>query len=204
MDWQPREASVSGWLRSRAVGPPRRGLGARFVQPRPPSGLRSCMRGARQSRRCSNGGSGKSRSAGGERMASGGHDNLVGIDLGTTLSVIARLDKSGSAVTTPNRRGDPLTPSVVYWDGTTARVGETARIAAASDSSKAAVSVKREMGTSLYSRTVDGRRPRPARSSRRATPWPRRFAARPASTCSRRKDRSRNKCRKNGSRHAPS
>ena len=94
-------------------------------------------------------------------MPSGGHDNLVGIDLGTTLSVIARLDKSGSAVTTPNRRGDPLTPSVVYWDGTTARVGETARIAAASDSSKAAVSVKREMGTSLYSRTVDGRRLRP-------------------------------------------
>jgi len=94
-------------------------------------------------------------------MPSGEHSNLVGIDLGTTLSVIARLDRSGSAVTIPNRRGDPLTPSVVYLDGTTARVGETARIAAARDSSKAAVSVKREMGTSLDSRTVDGRRLRP-------------------------------------------
>ncbi|HUT94580.1 MAG TPA: Hsp70 family protein [Thermoguttaceae bacterium] len=94
-------------------------------------------------------------------MPSGGHSNLVGIDLGTTLSVIARLDRTGSAVTIPNRRGDPLTPSVVYLDGTTALVGETARIAAARDSSKAAVSVKREMGTSLYSRTVDARRLRP-------------------------------------------
>ncbi len=94
-------------------------------------------------------------------MASVEHDNLVGIDLGTTLSVIARLDKSGSAVTIPNRRGDPLTPSVVYLDGTKARVGETARIAAARHPGKTAVCVKREMGTPIYSRTVDGRQLRP-------------------------------------------
>ena len=94
-------------------------------------------------------------------MASVEHGNLVGIDLGTTLSVIARLDKSGSAVTIPNRRGDPLTPSVVYLDGMTARVGETARIAAARDSSKAAMFIKRQMGAPLYSRAVDGRWLRP-------------------------------------------
>ena len=94
-------------------------------------------------------------------MASVEHDNLVGIDLGTTFSVIARLDRSGAAVTIPNRRGDPLTPSVVYLEGNKARVGETARIAAARHPGKTATCVKREMGTALYSRTVDGRQLRP-------------------------------------------
>jgi molecular chaperone DnaK len=87
--------------------------------------------------------------------------NLVGIDLGTTHSVIARLDSNGSAVTIPNRAGESLTPSVVYLDGNMARVGETARIAAARDPSRAAMFVKREMGKSYFSRKVDGRRFRP-------------------------------------------
>ena len=94
-------------------------------------------------------------------MASAGHDNLVGIDLGTTLSVIAKLDPSGSAVTIPNRNGDPLTPSVVYLDGQTVRVGETAKLAASRDSGKAAMFVKRQMGSAFYSRLVDGRKFRP-------------------------------------------
>ena len=87
--------------------------------------------------------------------------NLVGIDLGTTMSVIARLDSSGSAVTIPNSAGDPLTPSVIYLDGATALVGKTAREAAALDSSRAAAWVKREMGSPAYSHTVDGRQFRP-------------------------------------------
>jgi len=94
-------------------------------------------------------------------MAPTGHDNLVGIDLGTTLSVIARLDRSGSAITIPNRRGDSLTSSVVYLDGNTARVGDAARVAALHHPEKAAQRIKREMGAPFYSRTVDGRRLRP-------------------------------------------
>lgn len=44
--------------------------------------------------------------------------NLVGIDLGTTLSVISYLDPNGVATTIPNRDGDPLTPSAIYIDST--------------------------------------------------------------------------------------
>ena len=94
-------------------------------------------------------------------MASPEYDNLVGIDLGTTYSVIARLDEKGTPVTIPNRNGDPLTPSAVYLDGKTARVGKTARMAATHDPDKVALFVKREMGAAKYSRPVDGHRLRP-------------------------------------------
>lgn len=94
-------------------------------------------------------------------MASTLPGNLVGIDLGTTMSVIARLDPSGVPVTIPNRAGEALTPSVIYLDGLTALVGNTAREAASIDSRRAAACVKREMGSPLYSRQVDGRSLRP-------------------------------------------
>jgi molecular chaperone DnaK len=94
-------------------------------------------------------------------MTSVNSNNLVGIDLGTTISVIARLDSNGSAATIPNSLGDPLTPSIVYLDGSTALVGRMAREAAAMDSSKAAMCVKRDMGCPLYSRPVAGRQFRP-------------------------------------------
>jgi len=94
-------------------------------------------------------------------MAPAAHENLVGIDLGTTVSVIARLDSNGNALTIPNSSGDPLTPSVVYLDGSTALVGREAREAAMGDSSKAAMFIKRDMGSPLHSRIVDGRKFRP-------------------------------------------
>ena len=94
-------------------------------------------------------------------MVSSSQANLVGIDLGTTISVIAHLDNKGSAVTIQNKEGDPLTPSVIYIDGNRAVVGKAARRAASVDSSKAAMFVKREMGKPLYSRLVGGRQFRP-------------------------------------------
>ena len=94
-------------------------------------------------------------------MAISGKGHLVGIDLGTTMSVIARLDDDGSAVTIPNNAGEPLTPSVVYLDGTTALVGKMAKEAAAVDPSRAAVTVKRDMGEAQYHHAVDGRAFRP-------------------------------------------
>lgn len=87
--------------------------------------------------------------------------NLVGIDLGTTFSVIAHLDSKGAANTLQNKEGDPLTPSVIYIDGNRAIVGKAARKAAAVDSSKAAMFVKRDLGKPLYSRQVGGRQFRP-------------------------------------------
>ena len=77
-------------------------------------------------------------------------DTLVGIDLATTMSAIARLDPTGAAVTIPNGLGEPLTPSVVYFEGSTALVGKAAKDAAAVDSAKAAMFVKRDMGEKLH------------------------------------------------------
>src|SRR4029078_12970743 len=86
---------------------------------------------------------------------------VVGIDLGTTFSLIAYLDNKGSAITIQNREGDPLTPSVVYLDGNRAVVGKAAKGAGACVSSRAALLVKRDMGKPLHSRPVGGRQYRP-------------------------------------------
>lgn len=94
-------------------------------------------------------------------MAVGGKDNLVGIDLGTTFSVIAHLDSKANATTIPNKDGDPLTASAIYLDGDTAVVGKAAKQAAAVDAGKVAQFVKRDMGQPVYSRRVAGRLFRP-------------------------------------------
>ncbi len=41
---------------------------------------------------------------------------IVGIDLGTTNSLIAYFDKENGATIIPNRLGNKLTPSVVSFD----------------------------------------------------------------------------------------
>lgn len=91
----------------------------------------------------------------------GEHQNLVGIDLGTTFSVIAHLDAKGRAVTLSNKDGDPLTPSAVYLNGNSAVVGKAAREAAAVDAGRVALCVKRDMGGMRFARPVDGRVFRP-------------------------------------------
>jgi len=91
-------------------------------------------------------------------MATDGRGKLVGIDLGTTYSVIAQLDAQGNVATLSNREGAPLTPSVVYLDGSTALVGEAAKKAAASQPGKVAMFVKRDIGKQFYEREIGGRR----------------------------------------------
>ena len=51
---------------------------------------------------------------------------IVGIDLGTTNSLIAYYSDKGAKII-PNRLGKHLTPSVVGIDGDTVLVGETAK-----------------------------------------------------------------------------
>ena len=87
--------------------------------------------------------------------------NLVGIDLGTTMSVVAHVDSTGRATTLTNREGDLLTPSVVYLDGNEAIVGKSAKAAAAHHPDKVASLFKRSMGAVLHGRMVDGRSLRP-------------------------------------------
>ncbi len=94
-------------------------------------------------------------------MANVERRNLVGIDLGTTMSVIAYLDPTGAVVTIPNSDGDPLTPSAIYVDGNQVVVGKAAKQASSHMPDKVATFVKREMGRPLFSRTIDGRNYRP-------------------------------------------
>jgi molecular chaperone DnaK (HSP70) len=73
---------------------------------------------------------------------------VVGIDLGTTNSVVASVDESGSVVVLPNASGGDLTPSVVYFepDGT-AVVGHEAVYATEVDPENGVQLIKRAMGT---------------------------------------------------------
>ncbi len=94
-------------------------------------------------------------------MATGNRRNLVGIDLGTTISVIAHVESHGTVTTLPNADGEPLTTSAVYIDGANVIVGRVAKEAAAHTPHKVATFVKRDMGRPQYSREVDGRTFRP-------------------------------------------
>ena len=94
-------------------------------------------------------------------MANDSPGRLVGIDLGTTLSVISHLDSSGATVTLPNSEGEPLTRSAIYIDGNNVVVGNAAKEAAAHYPDKVATIIKRYMGQPSFPRNVDGRIFRP-------------------------------------------
>ncbi|HVC94320.1 MAG TPA: Hsp70 family protein [Pirellulales bacterium] len=93
-----------------------------------------------------------------------GHPNsaagaaAVGIDLGTTYSVIAYLDPQGRPTSIPNSDGDLLTPSVVLFDDNDGIVvGKQAVLAASLEPDKVADCVKRYMGGKHYRRQINGR-----------------------------------------------
>ncbi len=80
----------------------------------------------------------------------------IGIDLGTTFSVVAYLDATGRPCTIPNSEGDLITPSVVLLDGASAVVGKEAVKAAGMEPDKIADFAKRDMGSMFYSKKVGG------------------------------------------------
>jgi len=80
----------------------------------------------------------------------------VGIDLGTTYSVIAQLDGEGRPRTIANMEGDLTTPSVIYFYENTAVVGKEAVKVAAFEPDSIAEFVKREIGRSEFSREIHG------------------------------------------------
>lgn len=85
----------------------------------------------------------------GEAAAPHQHRLAVGIDLGTTNSLVATV-KSGAAEVLVDRDGDPLLPSVVrYEKGGMVIVGRAARAAQAEDPENTIVSVKRFMGRGI-------------------------------------------------------
>lgn len=85
----------------------------------------------------------------GQAQAPHQHRLAVGIDLGTTNSLVATV-RSGQAATLANELGEHLLPSVVrYLDSGEKVVGKTAKDAAVQDPHNTIISVKRLMGRGL-------------------------------------------------------
>jgi molecular chaperone DnaK len=83
----------------------------------------------------------------------------VGIDLGTTFSVISRLDDLGRPETLINAEGDKITPSVVFFEGEgNVVVGKEAVKALATDAALVAECAKRDLGSRFFGRPLGGRR----------------------------------------------
>ncbi len=74
----------------------------------------------------------------------------VGIDLGTTYSVVAAIGSSGTPQVLCNREGDYLTPSVVFFDGEAPLVGAAAVAAGAMKPQDCIELVKRNIGDASW------------------------------------------------------
>ncbi len=79
----------------------------------------------------------------------------IGIDLGTTFSVVAKFE-DGRCRTLNNSEGDLTTPSVVYFDSDQPIVGKEAVKAGAFEPSRLAYLAKRDMGKDAYHRKILG------------------------------------------------
>lgn len=91
----------------------------------------------------------------------------VGIDLGTTNSVVSVLE-AGDAVVIPNSEGARTTPSIVAFSKAgEVLVGEVAKRQAITNPDRTFRSIKREMGTSWKSDDIDGKKYTPQEISAR-------------------------------------
>src|SRR5439155_21907810 len=91
-------------------------------------------------------------------MAAKEQHPAIGIDLGTTFSVICKLDDLGRQQTLINAEGDKLTPSVVFFEGDNVVVGKEAVKALATDADQVAECAKRDLGNRFFHRPLGGRR----------------------------------------------
>src|SRR6185369_15096339 len=82
----------------------------------------------------------------------------IGIDLGTTFSVISQLDDLGRPQTLINAEGDKITPSVVLFEGENVVVGKEAAKALATDAESVAECAKRDLGNRFFHKSLGGRR----------------------------------------------
>ncbi len=89
----------------------------------------------------------------------------VGIDLGTTFSVIAYVNPHGVPEVLPNAEGDRLTPSVILFDKDEVVVGNYARQSVMVYPDQVVEFVKRHMGESDYFFEYRGERYSPERLS---------------------------------------
>ncbi|MEZ5269679.1 MAG: molecular chaperone DnaK [Microthrixaceae bacterium] len=89
----------------------------------------------------------------------------VGIDLGTTNSVVSALE-AGDAVVIPNSEGARTTPSVVAFKDGETLVGEVAKRQAVTNADRTIRSVKRHVGTN-WTEEIDGKNYTPQEISAR-------------------------------------
>ncbi|MEJ7594818.1 MAG: Hsp70 family protein [Planctomycetaceae bacterium] len=85
-----------------------------------------------------------------------GNQVAVGIDLGTTRSVVAHLDNTGRPCTVQNLEGDATTPSVVFFDRKSVVVGKEALKAAEYEPDRVVQFAKRDLGKVGYRIPVAG------------------------------------------------
>ena len=84
--------------------------------------------------------------------------DIVGIDLGTTFSALARLNAIGKPEIVPNTDGERLTPSAIFFDednSDTIRVGIEAINSRHLNSERSARWIKRHMTESDYGKKID-------------------------------------------------
>ena len=81
----------------------------------------------------------------------------IGIDLGTTFSVLARIDERGRPATVVNAEGDRLTPSCVLFDQDDVVVGKEALKAIVSEANHVAECSKRDVGHRVYHKVLEGK-----------------------------------------------
>ncbi|MBD8498780.1 Hsp70 family protein [Paenibacillus arenosi] len=76
---------------------------------------------------------------------------IIGIDLGTTFSAAAYVDKDGIPVIIPNREGKRTSPSVILFEQSVPVVGSKAKDEALNDPLNVVQFVKRQIGNTSYS-----------------------------------------------------
>src|SRR3954454_1423681 len=82
-----------------------------------------------------------------EELRAMAKDKIIGIDLGTTNSVVAVMEESGEVKVIANQEGNRITPSVVaFTDKGERLVGDPAKRQAALNPRRTVYSIKRFMG----------------------------------------------------------
>jgi len=81
----------------------------------------------------------------------------IGIDLGTTFSVLAHLDADGKPRTISNDEGKAITPSAVFFDRDAPVVGREALRAAELEPQRLARFAKRDVGKREFGKSICGR-----------------------------------------------
>ena len=80
----------------------------------------------------------------------------IGIDLGTTNSIVACINDRGRSEIVADQEGNLVVPSVVFFDAERSAVGEEARLRGRARPDQLAACAKRDLGRDVYSQRIGG------------------------------------------------